>query len=179
MYTYRKGDTAISVNLDEVMSAMLENAEECGGKDAKRYVAAAIEVCSRREDTVGTLAALGLTWLTHFLFVFKTSRSETQPDQEPNEVATPTLDKTTSHAGESAGHRIESFPDDVMKQDGHRCILTGFQDSGHPSPDKNIPPVFLKACHILQVRTAIGKIDKDHRSGSFMSDTTTFDILAN
>ena len=69
-YTYRKGDiTEVSVNLDEVMNAMLENAEECGGEDAKRYVAAAIVACSRREDVVGTLAALGFVWPTHFLFV--------------------------------------------------------------------------------------------------------------
>ena len=70
VYTYRKGDTrAVSVNLDEVMKAMLENAEECGGEEAKRYVAAAIVACSRREDVVGTLAALGFMWLAHFLFV--------------------------------------------------------------------------------------------------------------
>ena len=68
-YTFGKDDTKLSVNLDEVMTAMLENAEECGGEDAKRYVAAAIVVCSRREDVVGTLAALGFVWLTHFLFV--------------------------------------------------------------------------------------------------------------
>ena len=68
-YTFGKDDTKLSVNLDEVMSAMLEDAEECGGEDAKRYVAAAIVACSRREDVVGTLAALGFMWLTHFLFV--------------------------------------------------------------------------------------------------------------
>ncbi len=68
-YTYRKDSTMISVNLNLVMSAMLENAEECGGEDAKRYVAGAIVACSRREDVVGTLAALGVTWLTHLLFV--------------------------------------------------------------------------------------------------------------
>ena len=68
-YTFGKDDTKLSVNLDEVMSAMLENAEECGGENAKRYVAAAIVACSRREDVVGTLVALGFVWLTHFLFV--------------------------------------------------------------------------------------------------------------
>ena len=68
-YTFGKDDTKLSVNLDEVMSAMLENAEECGGENAKRYVAAAIVACSRREDVVGTLAALGFMWLAHFIFV--------------------------------------------------------------------------------------------------------------
>jgi len=68
-YTYQKGNKTVSVNLDEVMKAMLENAEECGGDDAKRYVASAIVACSRREDVVETLAALGVTWLTHLLFI--------------------------------------------------------------------------------------------------------------
>jgi len=35
-YTYQKGNKTVFVNLDEVMGAMLENAEECGGDDAKR-----------------------------------------------------------------------------------------------------------------------------------------------
>jgi len=69
IYIYQKNDKKVSVNFDKVMSAMLENAKECGGDDAKRYVASAIVACSRREDVVETLAALGVTWLTHLLFI--------------------------------------------------------------------------------------------------------------
>jgi len=69
IYTYKKGDEKVSVNLDAIMSAMLVCAEECGGK---RYVASAIVACSQKEnyeDVVETLAALGTTWLTHLLFI--------------------------------------------------------------------------------------------------------------
>ena len=69
VYTYKHGSETISIDLDVVMKAMLVCAEECGGQ---RYVASAIVACSQKksyEDVVKTLAALGTTWLTHFLFV--------------------------------------------------------------------------------------------------------------
>jgi hypothetical protein len=68
-YKYQKGSDEISVKLDKVMAAMLAYAEECGGDDGKDYVASAILTCSREEDMVEALAALGTTWLTHFLFI--------------------------------------------------------------------------------------------------------------
>src|SRR6266567_618933 len=110
------------------------------------------------------------------------SRShETQPNQEPHELATLTLEKTTLYVGEGIGHRIGSFSDDVsrrllevyrlvdlpikvMMRDRHKCIITVYQDVSHPLPDENVPSVFLKACHIL--RRAVGKFDKDHKSNS-------------
>lgn len=52
----------------QVMIAMLTCAEECGGEKGKLYVASAILACSKEEDVVGALAALGTTWLTHLLF---------------------------------------------------------------------------------------------------------------
>ena len=59
----------ISVQLDQVMMAMLACAEECGGESGKRYVASAILACCEEEDVVGALVALGTTWLTHLLFI--------------------------------------------------------------------------------------------------------------
>jgi len=67
-YTYKKGSETISVKLDAVMSAMLACGDECGGQ---RYAASAIVACTQKdndEEVVETLAALGTTWLTHFLF---------------------------------------------------------------------------------------------------------------
>jgi hypothetical protein len=61
----------ISVQLDQIMLAMLACAEECGGEEGTLYVASAILACSKEEDVVGALAALGTTWLTHLLFICK------------------------------------------------------------------------------------------------------------
>jgi len=68
-FTHKTSSTNISVQLDQVMLAMLACAEECGGRKGKRYVASAIVSCSKAEDVVGALAALGTTWLTHLLFI--------------------------------------------------------------------------------------------------------------
>ena len=68
-YKYIKDSGEISVELDKVMIAMLTCAEECGGESGKRYVASAILACSKEEDVVVALAALGTTWLTHLLFI--------------------------------------------------------------------------------------------------------------
>jgi hypothetical protein len=68
-FKYKKDSEEVSVKLDEVMIAMLACAEECGGESGKRYVASAILACSLEEDLVAALAALGTTWLTHFLFI--------------------------------------------------------------------------------------------------------------
>ncbi|KAF8076873.1 hypothetical protein FPV67DRAFT_436472, partial [Lyophyllum atratum] len=155
-YTYKKDSEEISVELNKVMIAMLACAEECGGESGKRYVASAILACSEQEDVVAALAALGTAWLTHLLFIFKTSRGH-KPNNTPSEFATPTVDKTATHLLEGVGNRKKSFRDDLMMRDGYTCVLTGFQDSSHPK--------------------AIGQFDKDHNSKSFKSAMTTFDIL--
>jgi hypothetical protein len=68
-YTYKNKSEEVSVELNEVMTAMLAYAEECGGDRGKTYVASAILTCSKEEDVIGALAALGTTWLTHLLFI--------------------------------------------------------------------------------------------------------------
>ncbi|KAF8867688.1 hypothetical protein CPB84DRAFT_1970401 [Gymnopilus junonius] len=152
-YNYKKDSREISVGLDKIMLAMLACTEECGGESGKRYVACAISACSEEEDVVGALEALGTTWLTHFLFIFKTSKGH--------------------------GHRPSknSFSDNVIIRDGYTCVLTGFQDSSHPKPAKGTPRLGLVGAHILPM--AISEFDKDHDSKSFQSAMTTFDILIN
>ncbi|KAG5637124.1 hypothetical protein H0H81_005717 [Sphagnurus paluster] len=196
-YTYKKGSETISVRLNAVMSAMLACVEECGGKSGKRYVASAILACSGKGDNgdvVEALAALGTTWLTHLLFVFKLSRShKTQSNEEPDESATPTR---ASYFGEGVAHR-NSFQKDVMVRDGCACVLTGFQDPSHPALDENVPDFHLEATHMLY--RAIAKFDDDPASDSvgclsvqilnltgrtllyiqFKSAATTFEILVN
>ncbi|KAF9555155.1 hypothetical protein CPC08DRAFT_821258 [Agrocybe pediades] len=157
---------------------MLACAEECGGEKGKRYVASAVIACSQEEDVVGALQALGTTWLTHFLFVFKTGRGHSsQPSDEPSEVATPSIDETPSHLLAGVGHRQKSFADDVLVRDGYQCVLTGSQHITHPNIDANILVVDLDIAHIL--RRAIGEFNTDHKSKSFKSAATTFDILVN
>ncbi|KAG5635140.1 hypothetical protein H0H81_012328, partial [Sphagnurus paluster] len=177
-FAYKEGSETISVKLDAVMSTMLAYAEDCGGERGKRYVASAIVACGEQQDVVGSLAALGMTWLTHFLFIFKSNRShETQPDQEPHDLATPTLQETTLYVGEGVGHRKGAFQEDLMIRDGYKCVVTGFQDPSHPALDPNIPKFDLQGAHIL--RRAIAKFDNDRGSDSFNSAVTTFDILVN
>lgn len=59
----------ITIQLDGVMLAMLYYAEQCGGKSSQRYVASAILACSKEEEMVEALEALGKTWLFHLLFM--------------------------------------------------------------------------------------------------------------
>ncbi|KDR80327.1 hypothetical protein GALMADRAFT_242700 [Galerina marginata CBS 339.88] len=170
-YAYQMDDETVSVNLDQVMSAMLEHAEECGGDEAKRYVASAIVACSRREECYCPFNELIL-----MSSLVKTRRLPND-HEEPDELATPTRNKTTSYVEDGVGQRIGSFPDDVMMRDGHRCILTGFQSVNHPFPDKNALSLFLEVVHIF--RRAVGNFDEDTESDSYISAMTTFDILAN
>ncbi|KAF5319241.1 hypothetical protein D9619_008704 [Psilocybe cf. subviscida] len=156
------------------MTAMLAFAEECGGQSGKRYVASAICCCSEDEDVVGALAALGTTWLTHFLFVFRASRGHpNQLNQTPSEGATPTTDQS------AIGNRKNTFVDDVIKRDGYECVLTGFQDLAHPHPVEEIFTAGLVAAHILPSMGAVGQFDEDHNSDFYKSALTTFDILVN
>ena len=180
------------------MKAMLVCAEE---SDGQRYVASAIVACSKCPEVVETLVALGTTWLTHFLFVCQffglamnrnklilslvraTGSHDKQPNKEPSELATPTLDETASHLGKGVGHRRGSFREDVrrkilcskdyfvdppiiklLKRDGHKCVLTGFKGTSHPALDGSDPLVYLQASHIL--RRSIGNFEKDHTSAS-------------
>ena len=97
IFTYQKDDKKATVNLHEVMSAMLACAEECGGESGKRYVALAITLCGDKGDdnVVGLLVALGTTWLTHLLFICKFQRVGvsrhrqylSQNEQEPRNAA--------------------------------------------------------------------------------------------
>ncbi|KAF8956807.1 hypothetical protein BDZ97DRAFT_1737811 [Flammula alnicola] len=180
-YVYKKASEKVSVNLDAVMRAMLAHAEGCGGEGGKRYVASAIVACGKKGDdeaVVAALTALGITWLTHLLFIFKTSRShENQPNREPSGAATPSLEETTSHIGKGVGHRAASFKDDVLVRDGYECVITGMQHISHPAPRQDFPQVTLKACHIL--RRAVATFDDDTTSAFFKSAATTFDILVN
>jgi hypothetical protein len=64
-FTHKHGDEEISVQLDEIMIAMLASAEDCGGESGKRYVASAILGCSKEEDVVGALEGLGKVGVIH------------------------------------------------------------------------------------------------------------------
>lgn len=66
LFKYKKDPEELSIGLDNVMKAMLICSEEC---DGQRYVASSIVACTKYQDVVETLVALGTTWLTHFLFV--------------------------------------------------------------------------------------------------------------
>ncbi|PPQ93559.1 hypothetical protein CVT25_005579, partial [Psilocybe cyanescens] len=197
IYTHTKDSKGISVGLDKVMLAMLTCADEGGGESGKRYVACAILACSKEKDEIEALQALGTTWLTHLLFIFKTTRGHgNQPNETPSDIATPTIDETASYLREGAGNRAKSFRDDVLLRDGYTCVLTGFEDWSHPQPSYNTPRVRLNGAHIL--RRAICQFDDSKsvshptiRSKVFVGQTlfinytqyksavTTFDILVN
>ncbi|KDR73280.1 hypothetical protein GALMADRAFT_142402 [Galerina marginata CBS 339.88] len=162
-YDHEEISTSISAHLDKIMLAMLTYAQECGGERGERYVAAAIVSCSEEDDVVGALAALGTTWLTHFLFVFKTR--------------TPTIDQTETHLLQRRGSGKSSFADNVKSRDGYECVLTGFQDRAHPKPVAGVYTANMIATHILH--RAVGQFDTDQNSNSYKSAATTFDILLN
>ena len=68
-FIYKKASTPLTIQLDNVMNAMLVHAEESGGEEAKRYVASAIVACGQKEHMIEALEAVGVTWLTHLLFI--------------------------------------------------------------------------------------------------------------
>ncbi|EDR06274.1 uncharacterized protein LACBIDRAFT_328943 [Laccaria bicolor S238N-H82] len=203
-YKYKKGNEKATVNLHAVMSAMLTCVEECGGESGKRYVASAIISCGRKGDdnTIELLAALGTTWLTHLLFIYKfqrlvSERAETTKRSSmknlPSRLATPTLNCTTSEDRERSRNRRRAFKKYIMVRDGYTYVIIGRQDLSHPSPDptSDFYPVSLEVCHNLP--RVISSFDNDRKSDStcislirdrflciqFTSAVTSFDILAN
>ncbi|PPQ92957.1 hypothetical protein CVT25_000220 [Psilocybe cyanescens] len=175
IYKYKKDFKEISVGLDKIMLAMLACADEGGGESGKRYVACAILACSKQKDKMEALQALGTTWLTHLLFVFKTTRGHgNQPNETPG-MATPTIDETTTHLREGVSNRAKSFRSDVLLRDGYTYVLTGFEDESHPQSSYDTPRVRLNGAHILS--RAICQFD-DSKS-QYNSAVTTFDILVN
>ncbi|KAF9035288.1 hypothetical protein BJ165DRAFT_1377061, partial [Panaeolus papilionaceus] len=167
------GSSQLSVELDKVMIAMLTYAEECGGQHGKRYVAAAIVACSEEEDAIQALVALGTTWLTHLLFVFKIY----QPTLSPSQISTPTFDETLRHLSEGANNGKIFFADYVKRRDVYACVVTGFEDYSHPNPSPDTYRTVLQATQILP--RVIGEFDSGDESNSFRSALTTFDILIN
>ncbi|KAF8157145.1 hypothetical protein B0H34DRAFT_489037 [Crassisporium funariophilum] len=168
-------DKNVSVKLDQVMTAMLSYVRGCGGDDGQRYVTSAILACSGVENVVEALEALGTTWLTHFLFIFKTGNSHRNQDDKrlsESELATPTLEQTASH------HRKKSFADDVEKRDGYKCVVTGFISDDHPRLLQLKQPGYtLESSHILC--RALGNLKGGLTSQSIKSALITFDILLN
>ncbi|KAF9560114.1 hypothetical protein CPC08DRAFT_762902 [Agrocybe pediades] len=164
-YRIKKGSDAdeISVRLDQVMVAMLACVEECGGEKGKRYVASAIVACSQEEDVVGALEALVKAGRGH----------SNQPNDEPSEAATPSVNETTSYLLD----RRESFTDDVLARDEYTCVVTGYQHYAGPNIKEDVPVANVVVAHIL--RRAVGEFNANHESKSFKSAVTTFDILVN
>ncbi|KAF8636275.1 hypothetical protein AX17_003666 [Amanita inopinata Kibby_2008] len=100
-YEQSLNEEIIKLELHMVLKAMLEHAE-CGGKNAKRYVVAAICACMVSDDPVSeatliSLRHLGKTWFAQFLFIFYENQSHrTQRNTDPYAFATPTCDNMAS-----------------------------------------------------------------------------------
>jgi len=67
-----------SVDLHAILREMINHAEGCGGTKGRRYAASAVVACGRYGDhgtpnTIGLLRDLGMTWLSHLLFVCECS----------------------------------------------------------------------------------------------------------
>ncbi|PPQ82963.1 hypothetical protein CVT26_005376, partial [Gymnopilus dilepis] len=140
------------IALEKLFNAMLHYAAGAGGEVAQRYVLAAIVASNETNEGKGwveRLPALGITWLTHLLYLFK---------EKSSEDATP------------------SFRTALLLRDGYECHVTGQQDFSHPSPTLE-DVTTLEAAHII--RRDIADFDADQTSLSFKSAATTFDILVN
>ncbi|KAF8636276.1 hypothetical protein AX17_003667 [Amanita inopinata Kibby_2008] len=118
-YKQQLNRETITLKLHKVLKAMVEHAEECGGMNAKRYVAAAICVCVMSDDPVSeetliSLHHLAKTWFTHFLFIFYDNRSHrNQINFTPSSFATPTRDETASILDRNDKSRDADFKDQV------------------------------------------------------------------
>ncbi|KAF8903721.1 hypothetical protein CPB84DRAFT_1774008 [Gymnopilus junonius] len=142
-------------NLDKLLSSMLFYADEAGGEKSTRYVSAAVIACATVEEGKGwaeRLRDLGITWLTHLLYVFKRNKSYITP-----------------HADD------RSFKNDILLREGYECPVTGANDDRHPSTKDNTTG--LQGVHILP--RSIADFDSDPHSLSFKSAAATFDILVN
>ncbi|KAF8874716.1 hypothetical protein CPB84DRAFT_1829331 [Gymnopilus junonius] len=118
-YKYKKDSKEISVGLDKIIIAMLACVEECGGESGKRYVACAISACSEGDDVVGALEALGTTWLTHLLFIFKTSKAHRN---QLNKKSYTNIVPRSSHPNPAPGTKLRLFKSAMMTFD----ILVNF-----------------------------------------------------
>ena len=58
-----------NIDLERVITAMLDYAELAGGHRAKRYVSLAIVASYDADKTFDKLIAVAITWLTHLLYV--------------------------------------------------------------------------------------------------------------
>ncbi|KAF9479158.1 hypothetical protein BDN70DRAFT_932821 [Pholiota conissans] len=149
---------------------LLSYAEEWGGENGKRYVASAVMACSRKEYVVQVLQALGITWLTHLLFTFKTSHGN---ENQANDEA------FTHFSMPVVGDRKSSFRGRILARDGYRCVVTGIQDEKHPMTklDNVMLIVELEVAHIMH--RGIDDSINDSSSPSYKSAVTTFDIIIN
>ncbi|KAK7690767.1 hypothetical protein QCA50_005866 [Cerrena zonata] len=149
-----------NICLDRVMTAMMFHAEGAGGERSQRYVAAAIVAAG--SDTTDRVRNLAITWLTHFLYVFKAGGSHRRHlNKTPSRDATPTAFDIDTLSLEGAGNRRGSFRDDVLRRDGYECVVTGVKDCGHPLA-KEVPTIELPVAHILH--HAISDFDKNDKS---------------
>ncbi|KAF8187133.1 hypothetical protein BJ912DRAFT_1042888 [Pholiota molesta] len=183
-YRHQNKNGPVSLNLDAVMSAMLAFAQDCGGAKGTRYVASAVIACSGKggddDDVVHALVSLGVTWLTHFLFVFKTGMHyENHANRNLRESGCPFQSKSSGGTG---GSGSPSSYKRVIARDGYRCPVTEFQDLSHPKRTKGVLKVELRKAHILCRLVNNLATDEMLDSASFTiqfsSAQTAFDILA-
>ncbi|KAF8179217.1 hypothetical protein BJ912DRAFT_982930 [Pholiota molesta] len=179
-YRHTNKNGPVSLNLDAVISAMLAFSGDCGGEKGTRYVASAVTACSGKDggdddDVVHALVALGVTWLTHFLFVLKAGMHyENHANRNLREAGCPLQSKLCSGKG---GTGSPSSYKRVIARDGYRCPVTEFQDLSHPTPIKKVSRVELRKAHILC--RLVDNLASDEALDSFSSARIAFEILAN
>ncbi|TFK59679.1 hypothetical protein BDN72DRAFT_965974 [Pluteus cervinus] len=169
-----------SLRLHRVLKAMLDNAKSFDGETSLKYVAEAICGCSRTEGgidhTLENLEGLAMTWLTHFLFPFKSAHSrKTQKNK------TPTLGEMRDMVGGDFKNqdRLGKQRKLVLARDGHQCLVTGRIADTHPAVMRNPGTEFynLQCAHILQ--RAVADIKKPGTDIFDSSSSLCFDILRN
>ncbi|KAF8342399.1 hypothetical protein F5887DRAFT_1283776 [Amanita rubescens] len=177
---------SVKIQADKVLEAMLAQAENCGGENGKRYAATAICACVHEKrwdspETLRELRGLALTWITHFLFVFRCGGHSRQPNDTPSDVATPTIDGTSTYLDKtSAASRRDNLRLEILKRGGYQCIVTGWIEAEHPrytQRNLGITRYELDTCYILRRAVAVFRSDRDY--SSYISAPATFDILRN
>ncbi|TFK60526.1 hypothetical protein BDN72DRAFT_850467 [Pluteus cervinus] len=176
-----------SLRLHGVLKAMLDNANIFDGEDSLKYAAEAICDCSRTEGgvdhTLQELRDLARTWLSHFLYPFKSSHSHvTQKNKSPAEVTTPTLDKTRSILGGDLIpiDRPKSQTQLILERDGHQCSVSGKMADTHPLIIKETPGIRASELHCAHVlRCAVAVIGNRDTEEFHTSSSECFDILKN